>query len=179
MHFGNWDLGAAAASVRGYPLTVVAETFKDPRLDAMVVGARSRLGMRVLKMEKTAPSLVRSLHRNGLLALLIDRPTPGDGVKVHFFGEEVEVPSGPARLALRTGAAVVPVAFARTKARHPDVVTLTDFTVCAEPTGNESQDVHSLTQQIMSAHERFIRTYPEQWYMFREMWPARSRRALQ
>src|SRR6185437_8968798 len=45
MHFGNWDVGAGAAAARGYPLTVVAETFAEPRLDAMVLNSRERLGM--------------------------------------------------------------------------------------------------------------------------------------
>lgn len=170
MHFGNWDLGAAAAAARGYPLTVVAETFRDPRLDAMVVGSRQRLGMQVIPMEKAGPSLIRTLKQNGLLALLIDRPVPGEGVPVQFFGETIEVPAGPARLALRTGAPVIPTAFVR---RHPDsdeVETLTDFSISLEPTGDDERDIRELTQAIVSAHERFIRSHPDQWYMFREMW---------
>lgn len=174
MHFGNWDLGAGAAAARGYPLTVVAETFADPRLDAMVMGARTRLGMKIVKMEKAGPSLFRALKENGLLALLIDRPTPGDGVKVTFFGEEVEVPAGPARLALRTGAAVVPTAFARIDPHRPEVTTLCDFGVVTERTGDDQADIQSLTQAIMHSHERFIRQYPDQWYMFRPMWPSRA-----
>jgi KDO2-lipid IV(A) lauroyltransferase len=171
MHFGNWDLGAGAAAARGYPLTVVAETFSDPRLDAMVVGARTRLGMRVLPMEKAGPSLMKALRRNGLLALLIDRPVPGEGVRVTFFGEEIEVPAGPARLALRTGAAVVPTAFPRLEAGTASVTTLTDFSIVPGPTGDDAADIRALTQAIVAAHERFIRAHPDQWYMFREMWP--------
>jgi lauroyl/myristoyl acyltransferase len=171
MHFGNWDLGAGAAAARGYPLTVVAETFSDPRLDAMVVGSRTRLGMQIVKMEKAGPSLVRALKQNGLLALLIDRPVPGDGVKVQFFGEEVEVPAGPARLALLTGAMVVPAAFARVAPNELKVTTLADFGIDSHANGDQPHDVNTLTQAIMEAHERFIRQYPDQWYMFREMWP--------
>ena len=173
MHFGNWDLGAGAAAARGYPVTVVAETFADPRLDAMVAGSRTRLGMQIIKMEKAGPSLIRALKQNGLLALLIDRPVPGDGVRVTFFGEEVEVPAGPARIALRAGAMVVPAAFARVAPGRLDVTTLTDFALCDEPGRDEPHNVQSLTQAIMDVHERFIREHPDQWYMFREMWPAK------
>lgn len=174
MHFGNWDLGAGAAAARGYPLTVVAETFADPRLDEMVAGARKRLGMHLVRMERAGPSLFRALKHNGLLALLIDRPVPGDGVCVEFFGETVEVPAGPARIALRSGAAVVPTAFARCEENAMQVRTLTDFTLDFHPTGDEARDVRDLTQAIMRSHERFIREHPEQWYMFREMWPRRA-----
>ena len=175
MHFGNWDLGAGATAARGYPVTVVAETFADPRLDEIVVGARRKLGMRIVKMEKVGPSILRALKQNGVLALLIDRPVPGDGVKVRFFGEEGEVPAGPARLALRAGAAVVPAAFPRQHRNRLDVSTLTDFGISAEATGDEERDIRQLTQAIMDAHERFVRAYPDQWYMFREMWPATNR----
>ena len=140
----------------------------------MVTGARERLGMQIIKMEKAGPSLLRALKQNGLLALLIDRPVPGDGVKVRFFGEEVEVPAGPARLALRSGAAVVPAAFARLTPGALTVTTLSDFDIKVDPAGEERHDVQSLTQAIMDSHERFIRQYPDQWYMFREMWPRKN-----
>jgi KDO2-lipid IV(A) lauroyltransferase len=172
MHFGNWDLGAGAAAARGYPLTVIAETFADRRLDDMVTGARRRLGMEIVKMEKTGPSLLRALKRNGLLALLIDRPVPGEGVRVSFFGEDVEVPAGPARLALRSGAAVIPAGFARTRQNRAGVTALTAFIEPPVPTGDDETDVRALTQAIVSSHEQFIRAYPEQWYMFRPMWAA-------
>lgn len=171
MHLGNWDLGAGAAAARGYQATVVAETFPDPRLDAIVAGARRRLGMSIVKMEKAGPSLLRALKNNGVLALLIDRPVPGEGVKVEFFGEQVEVPAGPARIALRSGATVVPAAFPRREPNGMPVQVLTDFGIAYKPTGDDTHDVRELTQAIMKSHERFIREYPAQWYMFREMWP--------
>lgn len=172
MHFGNWDLGAGATAGRGYPVTVVAETFAEPRLDAMVVQSRERLGMKVVKMEKAGPSLLRGLKENGVLALLIDRSVPGEGIRVKFFGETVEVPAGPARLALRTGAAVIPTAFARIHPNRAAVKAICDFSIQPQRTMDREADVRALTQAIMSSHERFIRQRPDQWYMFRPMWAA-------
>ena len=172
MHFGNWDLGAAVTAAKGYRPTVVAETFADPRLDAMVLGARERLGMRVVKMEKAGPSLLRALKENGLVALLIDQPRGGDGVKVRFFGGEIEVPAGPARIALRSGAKVIPTAFARVEPDKPNVVTLCDFGVELPHSGNREHDIQELTQAIVASHEAFIRRHPDQWYMFRRMFTS-------
>lgn len=172
MHFGNWDLGAAVTAARGYRPTVVAETFADPRLDAMVLGARERLGMRVVKMEKAGASLLRALKQNGLVALLIDQPRDGDGVKVRFFGGEIAVPAGPARIALRSGARVIPTGFARVEPGKPNVVTLCDFGVELPHSGNRERDIQELTQAIVASHEEFIRRYPDQWYMFRRMFTA-------
>lgn len=172
MHFGNWDLAATNAAARGYKLTVVGETFGNPRLDDLVVGGREALGVRLVKMEKVGPSLVRSLRRNEMVATLIDRPLHEGGVRVRFFGEEVEVPAGPARLALHTGAAIGAVAFPRRGPGRIDV--LANFDLGFEPTGETTRDLQALTQAIMTAHEAFVRQYPEQWYMFREFWEAHT-----
>ncbi len=172
MHFGNWDLAATNAAARGYKLTVVGETFGNPRLDDLVVGGREALGVRLVKMEKVGPSLVRSLRRNEMVATLIDRPLREGGVRVLFFGEEVEVPAGPARLALHTGAAIGAVAFPRRGPGRIDV--LANFDLNFEPTGDTAQDVQALTQAIMAAHEAYVRQHPEQWYMFREFWEAHT-----
>jgi lauroyl/myristoyl acyltransferase len=175
MHYGNWDAGAAYAASRGYPLAVVAEGFGDPRLDALVLGTRERLGMQVIRMERAGPSMVRVLKRNGLLALLIDRPVPGEGVEVEFFGETVQVPAGPARLALATGAALVPVAFRRVDPLGERMEVVGDFSIvpCDDA---RPECVQVLTQRVMRAHEAFIRERPEQWYMFRELWRGRADR---
>jgi len=172
MHFGNWDIGAAAAVADGFQLTAVGDRFGDSRLDDAVFGARERLGMRIVAAGSPSPALLRPLRRGGLLALLIDRPTPGTGITVPFFGKPVEVPSGPARLALRTGAAVVPCAFPRLDAASARVGVLADFSIDTRSTGDREADVRRIPVAIMAAHERYIRCYPEQWYLFREMWPA-------
>jgi len=173
MHFGNWDLGAGCAAARGLPLSAVVETFPDLRLDAMVSGAREAAGMQVLKMERAGPSIARALKNGRALALLIDRPmVEGSGVEVTFFGESVTLPAGPARLALMTGAPVVAVGFARTTRNAAAVKTFASFGFAPEPSGDRATDVRALMQAIMHEQEKIIRRSPEQWYMFREMWPA-------
>lgn len=171
MHYGNWDLGAAAAAARGYPLAVVAEEFTDPRLAREVAAAREALGMKVLVEGRAGPSLVRALRAKGLLALLIDRPLREGGVCVPFFGAPVRVPAGPARLALLTGARLVPVAFRRARTgRAVAVEVLAEYGIEGVEGLPEAEQVATLTHAVLQAHERFIRQQPEQWYMFRRMW---------
>ena len=173
MHFGNWDLGAGACAARGLPVGVVVESFGDKRLDRMIGGAREAAGMTLLAIESAGPSLARTLKHGSGLALLIDRPlTENEGVEVTFFGERVRVPAGPARLALMTGAAVMTAGFARMARNGPEVSTFATFDFAPEPTGDRQEDVRALTQAIMDEHEKIIRRFPTQWYMFREMWPA-------
>ena len=165
-HLGNWDLGAAAVAARGLPLTVVGERFGDPRLDRLVFGQREELGVRVVPLGSPAPSLLRTLRGGGAVALLIDRPLREGGVPVTFFGAEARVPDGPARLALRSGATVVAAAAPRI---GPGRVRLLAEFDLERGAGSPEE----LTQRMMEACERFVSAYPDQWYMFRDFWPAR------
>ncbi len=169
MHFGNWDSGGAFFTAHGYTLNVIAETFQHDKLNDMVVGSRRTRGMKIIPMEKSAFAIVRALRRNEALAILIDRPTPGQGVRVDFFGAPVEVPAGPARIARMTGARVVPVAFIPQRGPRP-WRTIVDTRIATPHTNDEERDVHELTQAIMHSLEQVVRAYPDQWYMFRRMW---------
>ena len=170
LHYGNWDMGAAGLAAYGYPVNVVAETFPHAAMNALVQGSRRHLGMKVTPMEKVGPSIIRALHRGEVLALLIDVPEPGGTVRVDFFGAPTEVPVGPARIALRSGARVMPAVVMRVKGEEEKLRPVMDFDLTYERTNDEDEDVRRLTQQIMSSLERLIRSDPDQWFIFHPMW---------
>ncbi|MBI2865222.1 MAG: lysophospholipid acyltransferase family protein [Chloroflexi bacterium] len=168
VHMGNWDLGAAFVAVRDYPLNVIAETFAHPKLNHHVQGTRSALGLRVIPMEQAARRILRVLRQNEMLAILIDRPSPDDGVPVRFFDSLANVPAGVATIALRTGARIVPGCLVRQK--DNSYLAIAERHIEYDPVGDMTQDVQALTQQIMDRMESMVRQYPDQWYMFRPMW---------
>jgi KDO2-lipid IV(A) lauroyltransferase len=172
LHFGNWDMGAAGLAAYGYPIDAIAETFELPRMNDLVQGYRRQLGMNIIPMERVGPGVLRALRRGDILALLIDVPAPGASVVVDFFGAPAEVPAGPARLALRTGARVIPAVLAREPGHDELIRPILDFDLSFQPSSDEEGDVRELTQQIMSSLERFIRLYPDQWFMFRPLWTS-------
>jgi lauroyl/myristoyl acyltransferase len=174
MHFGSWDLGGAVLAARGYPLNVIADFFGSERANAVIVQSRQVVGMRVIPTDRAAAGIVRAMRRGEALAILIDTPVQEGGVEVTFFGDRTMVPAGPARIALRTGARVIPVALPRASGTSDQVIGMADLDVRVTRTGDDARDVQALTQRIMQAHERFIRAYPDQWYIFRRMWPARA-----
>jgi lauroyl/myristoyl acyltransferase len=176
MHFGNWDMGGPALAERGYKVNVIAQTFEHDRLNEAVVTARQVRGMNVIPAEHAAMGIVRALRRNEVLGILIDRPMAEGGVQVNFFGRPTTVPAGPAWIALRTGARVVPVALVRARDTDDLTLALVDLDVRAHRTGDMDADVRQLTHRILESHERFIRAHPDQWFMFRPMWPPSRRR---
>ena len=172
MHFGIWDLGAAALAAYGYPTNAIADTFGYGPMDDLVHGSREKLGMKVIPMERVGPGVFRALKRGEVLAMLIDVPAPGQTITVDFLGAPAEVSTAPARIALRTGAWVVPSVVLRGPERDTVIRPMMDMSTARyEPTGDEEQDVRTLTRLIMSSFEPYVRKYPEQWYIFRRMWP--------
>jgi KDO2-lipid IV(A) lauroyltransferase len=175
LHFGNWDLAGAVIAQR-MPLTAIADTFSNPAIDRLVVGARRRLGMRIIAAERTGPEVLRALRRNDVLAVLADIPQTGDGVRVDFFGAPLDAPDGIARIALREGAPVIVGGVWRqgpTASRYDAAAEVVRFT----PGGDREADVRNLTQTMMHALERLVLRAPEQWYIFRALWPEDAGRS--
>ena len=101
----------------------------------------------------------------------MDRPMPREeGVRVTIFGSPAYVPAGAATLSLRTGAPIIPAGVVRL----PDnrFLCMVDRCICYEPTDNDEEDIQALTQRIMDALSRWVKQNPDQWFMFRRMWPA-------
>lgn len=172
MHFGHWDLAAVTVAMRGYPVHAVADTFQPARLNDLIQQHRIEKGMRIIPMESAARAVLRVLRQNEILGLLVDKPIPGDGVRVNFCGAPIEVPGGAALLALRTGARVLPGYLIRGNddtffgAIGPHL----EFS----PTGDLRRDIEALTQHIVDTWEKVVRRHPDQWYMFRHMWEEAS-----
>ncbi|MCH8849524.1 MAG: hypothetical protein IIC89_01715 [Chloroflexi bacterium] len=180
MHFGVWDLGAAAMAAYEYPINAVADSFGYPRMNELIHSSREKLGMKIIPRERAGIGVLRALKRGEVLAMLIDVPDPDQTVLVDFLGAPAEVSDVPARIALRTGAWVVPAVVLRGPERDTIIRPVMDTqTARYEPTGDEKRDILALTQLIMRALERFVLEHPEQWYIFRSMWPQASPAAAQ
>jgi KDO2-lipid IV(A) lauroyltransferase len=172
IHFGNWDLGAAALAAYDYRVHAIAESFAYAPMNDLVQGSRARLGMRVIGHERVGPTVFRLLRRGEMLAMLVDVATrDASGVRVDFFGAPALVSSAPARIALRTNAWVVPCVVLR--GPDDDLVirpmidaSLRDFVA----SGDEDADVRELTRRILHSMERTIREHPGQWFIFRRLW---------
>lgn len=171
LHMGNWDLAGGRLTLKGYHLDGIADSFTNPRLNAYVQGLRKRLGMQVIPRESAARRVLQALRRNELLAIAMDRPMPREGgVKVTLFGSPAYVPAGAATLSLRTGAPIVPAAVIRLPNNR--FLALVDRCISYKPTGNDEEDLRALTQQIMDTLACWVKQNPDQWFMFRRMWPA-------
>jgi KDO2-lipid IV(A) lauroyltransferase len=164
-HTGNWDAAGAWLVGRGVRFTTVAERLKPESLYDRFVAFRESLGMEVLPLTGGRPpfdTLVERLQAGGTLCLLADRDLSARGVDVDFFGAATRMPAGPASLALRTGAALLPV----TLAFRPD-----GWSVVFHPQVPPS-DVATMTQAMADAFARGIAEAPQDWHMLQRLWLA-------
>jgi KDO2-lipid IV(A) lauroyltransferase len=169
-HTGNWDLaGAWVAQVA--PCTAVVERLEPQELYEWFNAVRRRLGFDTVPLGPQAgATLMRHLRENRALGLLCDRDIGGTGVEVEFFGERTSLPGGPATLALRSGAPIVPsAAYFDDEVGHRGVI---GRPIDTERTGRLRDDVIRVTQTLTHELEKLILRAPTQWHNFQPTWPS-------
>ncbi len=118
-HMGCWELLSHRVRAAGFEVAVVYRNLRDPHLDAYVASRRRRAGIETHDRDTGGRGILRSLRNGGLVGILTDQKTRVDSVRVPFLGQPAWTPLSPARLAMRTGAAVVPlVAYLGPDGRH-------------------------------------------------------------
>ena len=157
-HLGPWERVAATLVARGVPLTVLAREAYDPRLTALYEKLRAPRGVRAIyRGHAGAPTrIVRVLRSGGVLGVPIDLRSRVPSVDAPFLGHPAPTPVGPARIALRTGAAVVVGACA-----PGDAIAVTRITTANLRPGEDGE--RELTTRINHALSERIRAMPSAW----------------
>jgi lauroyl/myristoyl acyltransferase len=178
-HLGGWDFGGAWLSSLGYEATVVVEALEPPELFDWFARLREAFGLHVVPHGPDAGAAVlRALRANGVVGLLSDRDLARTGVEVTFFGERTTLPAGPATLALRTGAPILPCAIyydaggGRASGAHHRGIVRPPLDTSRTPGAKLRDDVARITQALASELEWLIRRAPEQWHLMQPNWPS-------
>src|SRR5713226_3815777 len=170
-HYGNFELMQIAQSVYGYRLAIVHRALRNPLIDAAVCGARVRYGNRVIERKAGGSELLRMLRKNWMIAIALDLDVR-KGVFVDFFGMPASTTDGMARLAITTGAPVIPVFMVRQgETIHHKIKILP--AIYAEKTRNREEAVREYTQRYTSTLEDMVREHPDHWNWIHRRWKTR------
>lgn len=169
-HSGNWDM-AGTWLVQNYgTFTTVAERLEPESLFERFVAYRESLGFEVFPLtggqQPPFAALEQRLRANKIVCLMGERDLTGRGVPVTFFGERTWMPAGPAKLAVETGAALMPVHvwFTVDEAGREGWVVRT-----REPL-DVSGGIEAATQALADCFADGIAAHPADWHMLQPLW---------
>lgn len=171
-HLGNWELGGMAVAGQGLALRVVHRPFGNARVEAMVRSWRESAGLVPLPFRSAAAGALRALRDGQHVLMLIDQDCPrSEAVFSDFFGLPAATRKAPARLALKTGAAVLPVSVERQgrEARH---VVRIGAPLELVPEGRPGA-LEANVAVMNRALEAMIRRSPSQWSWLHRRWRTR------
>ncbi len=172
-HIGAWELSSFYHSLAGYPISIVIRRLDNPLVDRLVNRIRCLHGNRVLHKDDFARRLIAAMRAGETVGVLMDtNMTPPQGVFVDFFAHAASTASGVARVALRTGAAVLPVFLAWEATENRYVLEFLPALSLVD-TGDDNADTLANTQLFTTTLERIIRRHPEQWLWVHRRWKTR------
>lgn len=167
-HSGNWDMNGVWLAHTYDTFATVAERLKPESLYQRFIDYRETLGFEVIPHSggdrPPFEVLCDRLRDNQIVALMAERDLTRTGVEVDFFGEPTRMPAGPAKLAIATGAALLP----------SHCWFSGDGWECnmQTPLDCSSGDVGAITQALADEFARNIAAHPADWHMLQPQWLA-------
>ena len=172
-HLGAWELSSFHHSLMGYPMGMVIRRLDNPLVDEFVNRIRCLHGNRVLHKDDFARGLIASMRAGETVGILMDtNMTPPQGVFVPFFGRQTATASGLARVALKTGAAVVPGFLLWSESEQRYILHFGPRVDLVD-TGDSESDAIANTANFTAIIESCIRQYPDQWLWMHRRWKTR------
>jgi KDO2-lipid IV(A) lauroyltransferase len=167
-HAGNWDHAAAYFCSTGITLTAVVEKLKPEAIFKKFLAYRESIGIEAIShKEKTIPILTERLQAGKLIALVADRDMSRNGIEVNFFGKTSKMPSGPAILAIKTGAPLI-TAYVRYTSGGIEIIF--DETLKPTNSGSEEEQIKIITQSMADNFAKRIKENPVDWHMLQRIW---------
>ncbi|MBI4839447.1 MAG: lysophospholipid acyltransferase family protein [Nitrospirae bacterium] len=168
-HCGNWELLSLACSWNGFPLSVVARQLNNPYLNRFLERLRTKFGNKVVYKSGALKEVLGILKKGGTAGILMDQSvTENEAVITEFFGEKVYAMKIPALLAIKTGAAVVPIFIkylggGRHRAWFEEELKVMETEIT-------EADAVSNTKFFLSCIEKYIKENPAEWLWIHRRW---------
>ena len=169
-HVGFWEAGSILMPLHGIPTDAIYKRMKNPLVEKRIMALRESAGARWIEKNRAARKILRSLHENRAVAVLIDqRISPLEGVIVNFFSRPVITTPIIALMAIKQGTPVIPTF----SWRLPDQRYEIDFAPMITFPQEENpspETVIAATQLLTDKIEEAVRKAPEQWFWVHDRW---------
>lgn len=167
-HLGNWELMGAYIRLQGYEGTVVGRRIYYERFNQMIVNLREKFNLRTIYQDESPREFLKVLEKNQILGILADQDMDwAEGIFVPFFGQPAYTITAPVKLALASGAPMVPAFVVREKDRYR---LLVEEPIHVEKKGSREETIREYTARWSQVIEEKIRATPEQWAWMHRRW---------
>ncbi len=170
-HIGPFEYIATELAFKGYKPLIVGTKLKDDRLNDLLASNRNKFGAQLVERGKDTVKLVKNLKLGGTMIILIDQDTKVKSRFVDFLGYPCATPIGATIMALKTGAAVVPMFLHLRDDFKVEINCYPELEMTI--TGDDETDLIVNTQKLSDVTELEVRKYPEQWVWMHERWKTK------
>jgi len=170
-HIGNYALIGTKLSMMGYTFVTVIRDLKTKAGSIIYSKSRELIqlpAIPTLPEKHFYKNALKILRGNGILCLIADEDKRHGGIFVNFFGRKASTAPGPAGLALRTGARIIPVFMVRNSDDSQKIIIGEEIKL--ENTDNPEKNIKNITAGFTAAIENYVRTYPDQWPWMNFRW---------
>ncbi len=176
-HLGNWEVGSLMLAEVRQPIHVVLVPDIFPGVEKQRRRLHASSGVTEIRIDRSfIPTLavLRALGDNGIVAMQGDRDFDNTGVAAPFFGREAYFPRGPLRVAMSSGAVVLPAFIVRVPdGRYRAII---EGPLPIDTSGDRDAALRTNLARYVTILERYVRAYPDQWYCFYPFWDDPSRK---
>ncbi len=170
-HLGNWEVMGARAA-QEFPLTVVARPTGNAGVQSHIDAIRAASGISVISKYDNGRAPLRVLKNNETLGILPDQHAGSEGELLPMFGQPTRVWGAIARLALMSGARVVPAFGVRQMPFLADgrIVAKVSPSWNVEKSGDKNAAIQEGTRRTVAELEKVIAAHPDQWLWLHRRW---------
>ena len=167
-HLGNWELMGAFLRLHGYLGAVIGRRIYYEKFNDMIIQLRESIAYKTLYQDASPREFLKVLHKNQILGILADQDVNRlEGVFVPFFGRPAYTLTSPVKLALATGAPLVPTFLVRSGDRYR---LLMEEQIRVEMKGTREETIQEFTAAWSRVIEAKIRAFPDQWAWMHRRW---------
>jgi len=176
-HIGNWELLAGIFGCKGFGGAVLGRRIYYEPYNRWAVGLRQALGVTTIYRDQSPKELLKRLAQSEIIGILPDQDIESlKGVFVDFFGRPAYTPVAPVKLALASGAPILPNFLIRVKGDRYKIVL--GEVIRPRRDLKREEAVERYTASWMRACEAVIRQYPEQWAWMHDRWKTTPEKFL-
>lgn len=174
-HSGNWECAGKFIAEK-YPLAVIYKKLRNTYFDTFTNELRLQAKIEIIHSKKSLKQIFSYLKKNYIITILIDQDAGKNGIITDFLGKPASTFPGTAKIALKTGAVIIPAIAIRDE--NENNVLIFEKMIQPDEFGNGEEAIQQLTGHISKSLEKYILQNPAHWFWVHRRWKG-AHKAMQ